>query len=281
MKKQIKCYDTVPCSRCYACMTACSAESRLRLQRNGVMNIEKSVQLPMTHFDYLNPVPTQIGTYPNSKVVTAFHHCNHCEFAPCQSICPTGAITTRPGGEVVINETACIGCRSCGDACPFEVPRHSKDGKAYKCTGCYDRVENGLKQCCADTCPTQALFSGPADEVIAEAQRRAEFYTQVKGKKYLVYGADSLNNYVGKLRWITIAEEEELEAYKLDIKPVRTAMIWRQSAKTAGVIGLLAIVVGTSTHFMYWMHRRKQKVEEAAAKSQVEAKAEVKGNSHD
>jgi len=261
MKTQIKCYDTQACIRCFACMVNCSVENRARLHREGIMSVEKSVQTPMPHFNYLSARRVELGAYPNAKHVTAFHHCNHCENSPCQSICPTGAITTRPGGEVVINDDICIGCQSCGDACPFDVPKYSADnGKAYKCTGCYDRVENGLKQSCVEACPTTAMFSGPAGEVLEEAKKRAELYSQKTGKKYMVYGADALNSYVGKLKWITIVEESELAAYQLDTKPSRSAIQWRDYAKTAGGVLAVAAVVGTTAHFIYWLDKRKKKI---------------------
>ena len=263
MKEQIKCYDTQACIRCFACMINCSVENRVRLQREGVMNVEQSVQATMPHFNYLTPIRKEIGVYPNARQVTAFHHCNHCENAPCQSICPTGAITTRAGGEVVINAKACIGCQSCGDACPFDVPVYSKEnGKAYKCTGCYDRVENGLKQSCVEACPTLAMFSGEAQEVINEAKKRAALYSEKSGKKYIVYGADKLNDYVGHLKWITIVEEAELEAYKLDSKPERTVMQWRDTAKVAGAVMTVAVALGTTAHFIYWLDKRKKKIAE-------------------
>lgn len=261
MREQIKCYDTQACIRCFACMVNCSAENRLRLQREGEMGIEKSVQRPMPHLNYLSPRRSEIGMYPNARHVTAFHHCNHCENSPCQHICPTGAITTRAGGEVVINQDICIGCQSCGDACPFDVPKYSADnGKAYKCNGCYDRVGNDLKQSCVEACPTTAMFSGYKENVIEEASKRAAIYTQKTGKKYVVYGAESLNNYVGTLKWITIVEESDLAAYQLDTKPERTAIQWRDYAKIGGGALAVATVVGTTAHFIYWLDKRKKKI---------------------
>lgn len=225
------------------------------------MGMEKSVQSPMPHLNYLTPKRKEIGFYPNARQVTAFHHCNHCENSPCQSICPTGAITTRSGGEVVINQDICVGCQSCGDACPFDVPVYSKEnGKAYKCSGCYDRVENGLKQSCVEACPTTAMFSGVSEDVVAEAKKRAALYSEKTGKKYVVYGVDKLNNYVGKLKWITIVEESELEAYQLDTKPSKSPIQWREAAKIGGGALAIAAVVGTTAHFIYWLDKRKKKI---------------------
>lgn len=270
MKEQIKCYDTQSCIRCFACMIGCSTENKARIQRDNSIGVENSSQDSLCHLNYLTPKRVEIGTYPNAKQITAFHHCNHCENSPCQSICPTGAITTRKGGEVVINPDMCIGCQSCGDACPFDVPVYAKeDGKAYKCTGCYDRVENGLKQACVSACPTGAMFSGNADEVLIEAKKRAALYTEKSGKKHVVYGADSLNGYVGKLKWITIVEESDLAAYQLDTSPNKLHMQLRDFAKGAGCAIAAATAVASVAHLMFWLDKRKKKI------------AEAKGDSHE
>lgn len=261
MSIQIKCYDTTPCIRCFACMVNCSAENRLRIQREDAVGMEKSVQNILPQLNHLSPKRQEIGTYPNACQVTAFQHCNHCENSPCEEICPTGAISTRNGGEVVIRQDICIGCQSCGDACPFDVPKYSAtNGKAYKCHGCYDRTENGMKQSCVEACPTKAMFSGPAEEVLKEAKRRARLYSQKNGKTYVVYGADKINNYVGELRWITIVPAEDLEAYKLDTQPNRSAIAWRDYAKVGGGALAATAIIGTTAHFIYWLDKRKKKI---------------------
>ncbi len=260
MSVNMKCYDTTPCIRCFACMVGCSAENRLRLQRDDYIGVEKSDQEKMPQTYHLTPKRKEFGTFPDSRQVTAFHHCNHCEKAPCLDICPVDAIIRRPGGEVVIDHEPCIGCSSCVDACPFDVPVIT-DGKAYKCHGCYDRVENGLKPSCVNVCPTEAMFSGAKEEVLKEAYKRASLYTKVTGKEHIVYGADKVNDYVGSLLWVTIIPKEDLDAYQLDTDPERTVMEARNFAKSAGAVGAAAIVVGSVGHLIYWIGKRKEKVQ--------------------
>ena len=52
------------------------------------------------------------------------------------------------------------------------VDRSPEDGRASKCTLCYDRLEDGLEPACAKACPTDSIQFGPYDELVDVAQRR-------------------------------------------------------------------------------------------------------------
>jgi anaerobic dimethyl sulfoxide reductase subunit B (iron-sulfur subunit) len=57
----------------------------------------------------------------------------------------------------VYDNSVCIGCRSCAQACPFGIPRYNALGKLIKCDGCYLRLKAGYPPACVRACPHGAL----------------------------------------------------------------------------------------------------------------------------
>jgi formate dehydrogenase iron-sulfur subunit len=101
--------------------------------------------------------------------------CKHCENAGCLEACPTGAIVRTEFGGVYIQPDVCNGCAYCVVACPFGVvERDQDDGRAFKCTFCYDRQIDGLKPACATACPTESIKFGELEELRSEAHARVE-----------------------------------------------------------------------------------------------------------
>ncbi|QHB18333.1 DMSO/selenate family reductase complex B subunit [Mannheimia pernigra] len=92
--------------------------------------------------------------------------CNHCDNPACASVCPSGAMHKREDGFVVVNQDVCIGCQYCSMACPYGAPQfNQRTGRMTKCDGCFERVEQGLKPMCVESCPLRALDLLPMDEL--------------------------------------------------------------------------------------------------------------------
>ena len=90
--------------------------------------------------------------------------CKHCTNAGCLDACPTGALIRTEFETVVLQPDVCNGCGYCIPSCPFGVvDRDHTDGRAAKCTLCYDRLEDGLEPACAKACPTDSITFGPYD----------------------------------------------------------------------------------------------------------------------
>lgn len=262
-------YDSISCLNCLACMSACSMENRMRMERDAGVTLERGVNDYLPGSYYLRPWRREVGEFPNARLLVAFEHCRHCEKAQCLINCPAEAIERRPAGQVVINASACIGCRTCRDVCPFNIPNYDKQtGKARKCIGCYDRVEAGMKPACVSACPSKALISGPEDEVIAEGERRIAQYAKRLGRDYVFYGKDKVNRVVGRLGWVSIAAREDAKHYDLFANPAKATMIARDVFKIGGAVGTAGVVAGAALHGLYLFAKRKDHVK--AAEKQTE-----------
>src|ERR1700677_2753669 len=99
--------------------------------------------------------------------------CKHCANSGCLEACPTGSIVRTEFGSVFVQPDICNGCGYCVVTCPFGViDRRPEDGRAFKCTFCYDRQKVGLMPACATACPTQSIQFGPLDELRERAKTR-------------------------------------------------------------------------------------------------------------
>jgi len=99
--------------------------------------------------------------------------CKHCTNAGCLDACPTGALIRTEFHTVLLQPDVCNGCGYCVPACPFGVvDRDAIDGRAGKCTLCYDRLEDGMEPACAKACPTDSIQFGPYEELVDRARGR-------------------------------------------------------------------------------------------------------------
>ncbi|MGI9014497.1 MAG: 4Fe-4S dicluster domain-containing protein [Phycisphaerales bacterium] len=132
------------CIGCHACTVACKSENDV-----PIGNFRPWVKY------------TERGSYPDIRRHFAVLRCNHCSKAPCVTICPVNALEKRADGIVDIDRDACIGCRACMQACPYDAIYLNDDrGSVEKCHFCAHRVEKGLEPACAVVCPENAIISG-------------------------------------------------------------------------------------------------------------------------
>jgi formate dehydrogenase iron-sulfur subunit len=116
--------------------------------------------------------------------------CKHCTNAGCMDACPTGALIRTEFETVVLQADVCNGCGYCIPSCPFGViDRSHDDGRAAKCTLCYDRLQDGLEPACAKACPTDSIQFGPYDELVDVAQRRVATLLDRGMEGAYLYGA--------------------------------------------------------------------------------------------
>jgi formate dehydrogenase iron-sulfur subunit len=175
--------------------------------------------------------------------------CKHCVNAGCLEACPTGALVRTEFGGVFLQPDVCNGCAYCVISCPFGVvQRNPADGRAFKCTFCYDRQKAGLKPACAQACPTESIQFGELDELRARAQQRLlELHARGMEDAQLY---DPTETSVGGLHAAFIVRGDP-RAYNLPARPevptIHLRAGWTSSALAAGLMlaGTLLAFLGS------------------------------------
>lgn len=172
--------------------------------------------------------------------------CKHCTHAACLDVCPTGALFRTEFDTVVVQEDICNGCGYCVPACPYGViEKRESDGRAFKCTLCYDRLGAGMEPACAKACPTNSIQYGPLDELREQADARlAELHGSGVAEAQL-YGRDPDDGVGGDGAFFLLLDEPEVYGFPPD--PVVTTRdlpaMWRSAAIAA--LGA-AVTIGMS-----------------------------------
>ncbi len=96
-------FDLRRCIGCNACVVGCKQENSLP---DGVF--------------FTRTLSEEYGVFPAVNRVYIPTLCNHCEDAPCEKVCPSGATYTRDDGIVMVDPDKCIGCGACAVACPYD-----------------------------------------------------------------------------------------------------------------------------------------------------------------
>jgi formate dehydrogenase iron-sulfur subunit len=171
--------------------------------------------------------------------------CKHCTHAACLDVCPTGALFRTEFDTVVVQQDICNGCGYCVPACPYGViEKRESDGRAFKCTLCYDRLGEGLEPACAKACPTDSIQFGELDVLRERADERlATLHENGVGEARL-YGRDPEDGVGGDGAFFLLLDEPEV--YGLPPDPVVTTRdlpdMWKRAALTAlGVAGTVAL----------------------------------------
>ena len=174
--------DLSRCIGCNTCAVACKVSN----------NLPKDVWWNVVHTEGRDFADTSKGTYGGEMQLSWLPvNCMHCENAVCEDVCPTGATVKRDDGIVTVDEETCIGCKSCMEACPYDVRRlienepeyylelpigdpaakSHKGGTVEKCDFCAGRIDRGEKPACMELCPGRARYWGDLDDPESEVSQ--------------------------------------------------------------------------------------------------------------
>ena len=256
--------DTTLCIGCKACEVACKEWNNLPadgLELTG-MSYDNTGELSAHTWRHVKFVERISVDGERANVMQPFQSnwlmmsdvCKHCGNAPCLEACPTGAIFRTEFDTVVVQNDICNGCGYCVPACPFGVVDLSlEDGKAHKCTLCYDRMKGGFEPACAKACPTNSIQFGELDELDARAKKRVgDLHAKGVEDAYL-YGAPESIGATGGLERLNafFLLTAEPETYNLPRAPTRP------SDRTAPSLGRgLATVFGLALAAMVFFSGR-------------------------
>jgi len=265
--------DTTVCIGCKACEVACKQWNDLpadgsEFRKGGSYDHTGSLGAgTWRHVRFLE-APTAVPELPAippvqdggwdlrepSSWVFMSDVCKHCTHAGCLDACPTGALIRTEFETVVLQPDVCNGCGYCVPACPFGVvDRDHDDGRAAKCTLCYDRLQDGLEPACAKACPTDSIQFGPLEDLVGLAERRVAALHERGHTDAYLYGAgdaegDELAGGLGAFFLLTEAPEryglpaQAESPIQENVVPATLAAVGAGLAAAAGVA--LAFVLG-------------------------------------
>jgi formate dehydrogenase iron-sulfur subunit len=245
--------DSTLCIGCKACEVACKewnglAADGFNFSGNSYDNTGALGHSTWRHVKFVEKAP-EPGLGGNAGEMPSWTFssdvCKHCAVAGCLEACPTGAIIRTEFDTVYVQPDICNGCGYCIVNCPFGViDRREEDGRAWKCTLCYDRLREDMTPACAKACPTESIQFGELTTLREHARERVEKLRDAGLTDAYLYGADAASQpgTEGLNAFFLLIDKPEV--YNLPPDPVvptkKGKAAWISMAATAAAMAMVA-----------------------------------------
>ncbi|MEK9659443.1 MAG: 4Fe-4S dicluster domain-containing protein [Chloroflexota bacterium] len=190
--------DLDRCTGCQACVIACQSENNLPINDQERFYQRRANQ-------WIRVERYWEGEFPNVKARFIPVMCQHCDNAPCESVCPVYATYHNADGLNVQVYNRCVGTRYCANNCPYHA-RHFNYGEPVwpedlrnqlnpdvtvrsrgvmeKCSMCVQRIrratigrrepeDGAFDPACVQACPTGAMTFGDLNNKDSKVSEKA------------------------------------------------------------------------------------------------------------